>query len=210
VDQVYRLVDSAQSRFTVVSRWHSCEGSSERFLLGDSDHGGSPRLCQKEEETLSVLTDSSRRWQYGWDGPATRSRGGGAWCSSMRRYERGGEEPTCGWAEAGSWCLLCRVEVWRGEAVQCRQMVTDSGGSSRRPFWLGRGNEGDGAEWWGEMKATGCRFDSANRTRRRVTVDGARRGGAGRGGGDSGVVQGRGWPPDRLAGPKMGRELGRL
>jgi hypothetical protein len=40
--------------------------------------------------------------------------------------------------------------------------------------------------------ATGCRFDSANRTRWRVTVDGGRRGGAGRGGGGSGVVQGRG------------------
>jgi hypothetical protein len=42
------------------------------------------------------------------------------------------------------------------------------------------------------MKATGCRFDSATQARRRVTVGGARCGGTGRGGGGSGVVQGRG------------------
>jgi hypothetical protein len=47
VDRVYRLVDSARSRFAVVSRWRSCEGSSERLLPGDSGHGGSPRLQQK-------------------------------------------------------------------------------------------------------------------------------------------------------------------
>jgi hypothetical protein len=171
--------------------------------------GGSPRLWQKEEETLPVLTDSSR-WPWdGWDGPATRSRGGGTWSSSMRCYGRGGEKPMCGWAEAGSWCLLYRVEVRRGEAVWCRQMVTGGGGSSRRPFWLGRGNKGGDTEWWGEMKETGCRFDSATHAWRRVTVGGARRGGAGWGGGGSGVVWGKGWPPGGLVGLKMGRELGR-
>jgi hypothetical protein len=142
VDRVYRLVDSAWSQFTVVSRWRSCEGSSERLLPGDSGHGGSPWLRQKEEVTLPVLTDNNRRQWDGWDGPAMRSRGGGAWSSSMRCYGRGGETPMCGWAEAGSWCLLYRVKVRIEEAVQCRQMVTGGGGSSRRPFWLGRGNDG--------------------------------------------------------------------
>jgi hypothetical protein len=210
VDWVYRLVDSARSWFTVVSWWCSCEGSSERLLLGNSGHRGSLWLRQKEEETLLVLTDNSRRRWDGWDGPATGSRGGGAWSSSMRCYERGGEKPTRGWAEAGSWCLLYRVIVQRGEAVRCRQMVTGGGGSSRRPFWLGRGNEGGGAHWWGEMKATGCRFDSATHMRRRVSVGGVRCSDAGRGGGSSGLVRGRGWPPGGMAGPKMGHELGRL
>jgi hypothetical protein len=135
-------MDSARSRFAVVSWWHNCEGSLEWLLLGNSGHGGSPRLWQKEEDSLSVLTDSSRRRQDGWDGPATRSWDDGAWSSSMRHYRRGGEKPTHGWAEAGSWCLLYRVKVRRGEAVRCRQMVTDGDGSSTRPFWLGRGNEG--------------------------------------------------------------------
>jgi hypothetical protein len=44
VDRVYRLVDSARSRFTVVSRWRSCEGLSERMLSSDSGHRGSSRL----------------------------------------------------------------------------------------------------------------------------------------------------------------------
>jgi hypothetical protein len=210
VDRVYRLVDLARRRFTVVSRWHSCEGSSEHLLSGDSSQGGSPRLWQMEEENLPVLIDSNRQWRDGWDGLATRSRGGSAWSSSMRHYGWGGEKPTCGWAEAGSWCLLYRVKVLRGEVVRCRQMVTGGGGSSRRPFQLGRGNEGGGAKWRGEMKATRYRFDSATRTRRRVIVGSARHGSAGRGGGGSGVVWGRGWPPGRLAGLKMGRELGQL
>jgi hypothetical protein len=165
---------------------------------------------KREEETLPVLTDSSRRRRDGWDGPVMRSRGGGAWSSSMRCSGRGGKKPIRGWAKAGSWCLIYRVQVRRGEAGRCRQMVTGGGGSSRRPFQLGRGNEGGGAEWWREMKATECRFDSATRVWRRVTVGGARRGGAGGGGGGSGVVRGRGWPPGGLAGLKMGRELGRL
>jgi hypothetical protein len=64
VDGVYRLVDSAQSRFTVVSRWHSCEGLLER---------GSPSL-----QSLGACRRwGKRRRALRWSSPAapTGSRG---------------------------------------------------------------------------------------------------------------------------------------
>jgi hypothetical protein len=67
-----------------------------------------------------------------------------------------------------SWCLLYRVEVRRGEAVWCRQMVTDNGGSSRRPFRLGRGNEGGGADFMGEEERSRWHFVSPAHERGRA------------------------------------------
>jgi hypothetical protein len=110
----------------------------------------------------------------------------------------------------GSWCLLYRVKVRRGEAVRCRQMVTDGGGSSRRPFRLGRGNERGAADLMGEEERSRRHFVSPTHERGRATDSelwhvGAP-GEAAAIPSDQGGRKAPGWAGD---GPRMGCELGR-
>jgi hypothetical protein len=138
-----------------MDQWPLKLAYSPKFILADESDQGSPTWSYDEhEQGMVVLTNSSR--------------GGGAWSSSMRRYRRGGEKPMHGWVEAGSWCLLYRVKIRRGEAVRCRQIVTDSGGSSRQPFRLGRQNKGGNTDLIGEEERSRRHFVSPTHERGRA------------------------------------------
>jgi hypothetical protein len=69
--------------------------SPELTLLGDSDHGCSPRWIQNGEDDRVVLTDGDTWWQGGGDGRVSMMSGGGVWrfddeANGVRRGETGG------------------------------------------------------------------------------------------------------------------------